>query len=329
MKNSNTNSEKSKPLASVSLDLDNLWSYMKTHGDSGWESFPSYLDTFIPLVLGVLDELELKITFFIVGQDAALDKNHDTLKLITERGHEVGNHSFHHEVWLHSYSKHNIRKELLQAEEHIYSATGQKPIGFRGPGFVWSSDLLEVLAENGYLYDASILPTYIGPLARMYYFWKSDLSSEEKAKRGKIYSSFREGLRPAKPFYWHMGNSKKLLEIPVTTIPVFKTPFHLSYLIYLSRFSKILMSLYLKTALYLCRVTGTAPSFLLHPLDFISREEVAGLEFFPGMDLNREIKTDIFKGVIGNLRKAFTLTNMSMHANSIMDSNLTKKQQPN
>jgi hypothetical protein len=26
-----------KPLASLSLDLDNLWSYMKTHGDPGWE----------------------------------------------------------------------------------------------------------------------------------------------------------------------------------------------------------------------------------------------------------------------------------------------------
>ena len=32
-----------KPLASLSLDLDNQWSYMKTHGDPGWESLPSYL----------------------------------------------------------------------------------------------------------------------------------------------------------------------------------------------------------------------------------------------------------------------------------------------
>ncbi len=29
-----------KPIASLSLDLDNKWSYMKTHGDAGWESFP-------------------------------------------------------------------------------------------------------------------------------------------------------------------------------------------------------------------------------------------------------------------------------------------------
>jgi hypothetical protein len=40
-----------KPPASLSLDLDNQWSYMKTHGDAGWESFPSYLDVVVPRVL--------------------------------------------------------------------------------------------------------------------------------------------------------------------------------------------------------------------------------------------------------------------------------------
>ena len=37
-----------KPLASLSLDLDNKWSYMKTHGDAGWEALPSYLDACVP-----------------------------------------------------------------------------------------------------------------------------------------------------------------------------------------------------------------------------------------------------------------------------------------
>ena len=37
-----------RPIASLSLDLDNKWSYMKTHGDQGWEAFPSYLDAVVP-----------------------------------------------------------------------------------------------------------------------------------------------------------------------------------------------------------------------------------------------------------------------------------------
>ena len=69
--------ENTKSHASLSLDLDHQWSYMKTHGDPGWESFPSYLDTAVPRILYFLAERNLKITFFFVGQDAALEKNHD------------------------------------------------------------------------------------------------------------------------------------------------------------------------------------------------------------------------------------------------------------
>ena len=103
-----------KPLASLSLDLDNLWSYMKTHGDSGWESFPSYLDIVVPRVLDFLEKRGLKITFFVVGQDAALQKNHAAIRSIADAGHEIGNHSFNHEPWLHLYSEQQIESEFLR-----------------------------------------------------------------------------------------------------------------------------------------------------------------------------------------------------------------------
>ena len=316
--------ESTKPLASISLDLDNLWSYMKTRGDSGWESFPSYLDTFIPVVLDILDDLNFKITFFIVGQDAALERNHDVLKLITEKGHEVGNHSFNHEPWLHLYPKDQIKKEILDTEDHIQQATGQKPIGFRGPGFSWSPDLLEVLVENDYLYDASTLPMYLGPLARAYYFWKSNLTRKEKAQRGKLYGTFKEGLSPVKPYFWQLVSGKRMLEIPITTMPIIKTPFHLSYLLYLSRFSTLLMFLYLKTALTLCRITKTELSFLLHPLDLLSSEQVPELAFFPGMDLSPNRKIELFNKVIKTISQHFDLVDMSSHAEAILKRNNLK-----
>lgn len=317
-------SNNAKPLASISLDLDNQWSYMKTHGDPGWEEFPSYFDIFIPHVLDILDQLNLKITFFIVGQDAALDRNREVLKLLTERGHEVGNHSFHHEPWLHLYPKDQLTEDILEAEDHIYRVIGQKPIGFRGPGFAWSPTLFEVLAETGYLYDASILPTYLGPLARLYYFRKSTLTREEKTQRKKLYGTFKEGLRPVKPFFWQLFSGEKMLEIPITTMPIMKTPFHLSYLLYLSRFSTLLMFFYLRIALTLCRITQTTPSFLLHPLDFLDREQVPELAFFPGMDLGEQRKLELFDKVIRILSKSYRLVNMSTHANAYLGSDNLK-----
>jgi peptidoglycan/xylan/chitin deacetylase (PgdA/CDA1 family) len=85
--------------ASLSLDLDNKWSYMKTHGDAAWQGFPSYLPLLVPRVLDILDTLGLQITFFIVGQDAALPENAEVLSEISRRGHEIANHSHHHEPW--------------------------------------------------------------------------------------------------------------------------------------------------------------------------------------------------------------------------------------
>jgi hypothetical protein len=196
--------------------------------------------------------------------------------------------------------------------------TGQKPIGFRGPGFSWSPELLEVLIENDYLYDASTLPTYLGPLARAYYFWKSNLTPDEKEKRKKLFGGFKEGFRPVKPYYLKISAENQILEIPVTTIPVFKTPFHLSYLIYLSRFSHILMVFYLKFVLQMCRMTGTSPSFLLHPLDLMGGDIVRELAFFPGMDVETEQKISIFKKVINTLQTHFRMVNMSTNANYLL-----------
>ena len=308
---------KTKPLASISLDLDNQWSYMKIHGDKGWENFPSYLDVFVPYVLQVLDELDLKITFFIVGQDAALEKNRKVLKSIVDRGHDIGNHSFHHESWLQTYSKEQIENEIQRAENIIMDVTGHKPLGFRGPGFSWSIDLLEVLQKRGYQFDASTLPTYIGPIARLYYFWTSNLSKDEKRERKELFGSFKDGLRPLKPYYWTLSNQQKLLEIPVTTIPIFKIPFHLSYLLYLSGFSMGLMKLYLSFAIFMCKITRTAPSFLLHPLDLIGGDQVPELAFFPGMNIKSDQKIKVFKIVIHKLQKHYHLVNMIDHQKAL------------
>lgn len=304
-------SYKKKPIASISLDLDNQWSYMKIHGDKGWDQYPSYFHIFIPHILNVLDDLDLKITFFIVGKDTESEENRKYLRMITERGHEVGNHSYHHESWLQTYNYHEIEKEVIMAEEAIQRATGQKPLGFRGPGFSWSKDLLTVLENRGYLYDASTFPTYLGPLARAYYFAKSDLSREEKRSRKELFGKFSEGFRKLKPYRWDLGNGKTITEIPVTTMPILKLPFHLSYLIFINNISAGLMRIYLWISLTLCRITKTPISFLLHPLDLIGGDQITHLAFFPGMDIQSDKKIKVFTQVIRTLKRQYELVRMS------------------
>jgi peptidoglycan-N-acetylglucosamine deacetylase len=316
---------KQKMVASISLDLDDQWSYMKVHGDDGWETFPSYLDIVVPIFLDVFDKLDIKITFFVVGQDAAIEKNHKVLRSIIERGHEIGNHSFHHESWLKTYSKEKINAEIEMAEEAIVKATGTRTNMFRGPGFSWSSDLLEVLQKRNYIFDASTLPTYISPLLRQYYFAKSKLSKEEKENRKELFGSFREGFYPLKPYVWNLKNKTKLLEIPVTTMPFFKLPFHQSYLLYISGVSTFLMKAYLRFAIFMCKITNTPPSYLLHPLDLIGGDDVPQLSFFPGMSIKSEKKLKVFETAITMLKQHFELLPMSAFSKHFKD-NLKEKE---
>ena len=109
---------------SLSLDLDNKWSYLKTHGSEAWRDFPSYLDLVVPRILTFLHDRGLRITFFIVGQDAALEKNHAALRSIAAAGHEIASHSFNHEPWLHLYTDADLDRELERAEDAIQRATG-------------------------------------------------------------------------------------------------------------------------------------------------------------------------------------------------------------
>ena len=306
-----------KQLASVSLDLDNLWSYMKTHGDAGWEALPSYLDVVIPRVLAFLQARNLKITFFIVGLDAAQERHHQVLRSIVDAGHEVGNHSYHHEPWLHLYSEEEIDAELARTEDSIETATGVRPDGFRGPGFSFSATLLRVLKQRGYRYDASTFPTFLGPLARAYYFaTATGLSEAERRQRARLFGTFSEGFRPLSPYRWKT-DAGLLLEIPVTTMPLFKVPLHVSYLLYLACYSRWLAKSYFRWAIRLCRWTGTELSLLLHPLDFLGCDDTRQLDFFPAMSMTSRDKLNLAGSFFDMLMDSFTLLPMGQHAEAI------------
>ncbi len=317
-----------KPVASLSLDLDNKWSYMKTHGDAGWEAYPSYLDVLVPRVVELLKRHGLKITWFIVGQDAALEKNAAALRQITAAGHEVGNHSYRHEPWLHLYSDAEVETELRTAQDAIERVTGQRTTGFRGPGFSCSAATLATLKRLGYAYDASTFPTFLGPLARLYYFMTSNLSKEELKTRKQLFGRFTEGFRPLKPYQWRT-EAGELTEIPVTTMPIFKVPIHASYILYLSCYSTFVAMLYFRIALLLCRVTGTQPSILLHPLDFLGREDEKDLSFFPAMNLPAEKKLNLMSRVLAMLSARFEVVPMGEHAARIARAGRLRSAEPN
>lgn len=302
--------------ASLSLDADNLWAYQMTHGDPGWEEFPTYLDELVAHVLPGLAARGLSITFFVVGKDASLDRNHDAIGAMAAAGHEIGNHSFRHQPWLHRYTVGELHTEFERAEDALGAVTGHRTVGFRGPGYSLSPDVLRVLVDRGYEYDCSTLPTVIGPLARWYYFRSAKLDATQREERANLFGSARNGLRPLQPYDWEVG-ADRLLEIPVTTMPFVRVPFHLSYVLYLAGISDELAVRYFASALRVCRLAGVEPSILLHPLDFLGADDVDSLRFFPGMTMEGSHKREVIWRCIDVMCERHRVVGMREHAASI------------
>lgn len=306
-----------KPIADLSLDLDNLWSYMKTSGDEGWESYPSYLPTVVPHILSSLESESLRITFMVVGKDATIDNNLAPLREIANAGHEIGNHSFKHEPWLQRYCWGDVVEELRAAEDALRRICDRDIVGFRGPGYSLSSDILDWLSQQNYVYDASTFPTFLGPMSRFYYFFKSGLTTEEKVVRSSLFGSFADGFRRLRPYKW-VTNYGEILEIPVSTMPITRMPFHFTYLHFLGQVSPLLAKTYFKLCLFLCKVTKYSPSLLMHPLDFLGGDEVEELKFFPGMKSTGENKRKLMSELLQILTRKYEVKCMREKADQIL-----------
>jgi len=79
-----------------------------------------------PWVLDVLDRYDIKATFFCVGDNVR--KHPDIYKMILEKGHRVGNHTFNHVQGIRKFSKRYLENAKL-ASDYIDSDLFRPPHG--------------------------------------------------------------------------------------------------------------------------------------------------------------------------------------------------------
>jgi hypothetical protein len=142
------------------------------------------------------------------------------------------------------------------------------------------------------------------------------MSADEKAKRKQLFGKFGDGFQPLKPYIWQLEN-RDLVEIPVTTFPILKTPIHASYILYLSSFSRFAARQYFDKAMKIAAKFGHEPSILLHPLDFLCAEDAPELKFFPAMNLPLEQKLETMNEIFDCLQQNFRVVHLAEHARSV------------
>jgi polysaccharide deacetylase family protein (PEP-CTERM system associated) len=112
----------------------------------------------IDKILEWLRKNETSATFFVVGE--LLEIMPELLDKIIENEHEIGFHTMHH-----SRLEDIKAKEFSNEIEKFSELTEGRSRGFRAPTFSLNSSTswaIDVLEENDYLYDSSVVPAKSG-----------------------------------------------------------------------------------------------------------------------------------------------------------------------
>jgi hypothetical protein len=135
------------------------------------------------------------------------------------------------------------------------------------------------------------------------------MSREERKQRAAMYGKISDGFAPMSPRM--LPGSPPLASVPVTTFPLLRLPFHMSYVTWLSGMVGPLALAYVRTGLSLCRWLSLPPSYLLHSLDFVGAGEHPDVGFFPGMNDPWTRKERLLRSVLGSLSARFQVMPIS------------------
>jgi peptidoglycan/xylan/chitin deacetylase (PgdA/CDA1 family) len=102
----------------------------------------------LPRLLALLDELDLRATFFVEGLNAELYP--DALRELDAAGHEVAFHGWRHEPW--GDLDPARERALFERGVERFGALGLRPVGFRPPGGELTEATIQLLRELGFTY---------------------------------------------------------------------------------------------------------------------------------------------------------------------------------
>jgi len=123
-----------------------------------WPDFPSRVRANTQRILEMFEQYQCRATFFVLGWVAERDPS--LIRQIVAARHEVACHSYSHRR-VSSLTPEEFRADLCRARNGLEAAAGMKILGYRAPTFSIGRDnqwALEILAEEGFLYDSSIFP---------------------------------------------------------------------------------------------------------------------------------------------------------------------------
>jgi polysaccharide deacetylase family protein (PEP-CTERM system associated) len=252
----------------LSFDVEEHWRIEAAAGLSFDDRDKAYYAGRVgPSVIWLLEQLarhNLRATFFLVGELARQDPA--MVRAIHAAGHEVGCHSWDHQR-LHRLTPALFREDVRRNKQVLEQITGEPVVGYRAPTFSivrQTSWALDVLAEEGFLYDSSIYPV--------------------------VHDRYGVPDAPCHPFL-AAGQQHTILELPPVTLRVGRLKLPVGG----GGFFRLLPVGWLEHALEQIRVSGRPPVAVLyfHPWEFdpgqarLPLKRVSRFRTYVGLTRNR------------------------------------------
>lgn len=105
-------------------------------------------------ILELLDRFQIKATFFVCGTTA--EKYPQAVRAAREAGHELAGMSYNFEK-VRGYSTEREQMVIRRSAQALENVAGVKIVGWRCPDYRTSPQTLDLLAENGFTWDSSLL----------------------------------------------------------------------------------------------------------------------------------------------------------------------------
>lgn len=302
------------PRACLTVDLDSLACYRDIHGldEASDRGADAAYTIGVRRLIDFFADASVPATLFVVGRDAEHPAHAELLGEAVARGFELGNHTYSHYYDLPERSSRTKRVEIARGEEAIERAGGQRPVGYRAPGYNITPDILSIIRARGYLYDSSVFP------CPPYYFAKAGIMAWQRLRQRPSRSAMTPlrnllapigPYRPARQQLWRADKSSDApVEIPMVLVPGVRFPV-------------------IGTSLHLLGEAGfdtVYPSLRaaydrifqleFHAIDFMDADDVdsaALVEAQPDLRIPWQRKREIYTHVIGRLRESYAFSTLA------------------
>lgn len=164
----------------------------------------------VPRILQSYRELGLKQTFFVPAW--CIEQYPQAVEAMVADGHEIGHHGYIHEH-MNEISTEEEAFWLRKSSDIIERHTGRRPRGFRAPLYNFSPTTTDLLIDEGFLYDASLMG--------------SDIPYLLKGERGTLVELPTHWAMDDWPPYVHMSDIDYSMPIrsPQEAVSVYKAEF--------------------------------------------------------------------------------------------------------